>query len=44
VVKTKDVVLSVELIEGGGAKKEDAVVEIEPQVITLSGDAATPTE
>jgi len=41
VVKTKDVVLSVELIEGGGAKKEDAVVEIEPQVITLSGDAAT---
>jgi YbbR domain-containing protein len=41
VVKTKDVVLSVELIEGGGAKKKDAVIEITPQVITLSGDAAT---
>jgi YbbR domain-containing protein len=41
VVKTKDVVLSVDLIPGGGAKKEDVTVEISPQVITLSGDAAT---
>jgi hypothetical protein len=41
IVKTKDVVLSVDLIEGGGAKKKDAVVEITPSVITLSGDAAT---
>lgn len=41
VVKTKDVVLSVDLIEGGGAKTRDAVVNIDPHVITLSGDAET---
>jgi hypothetical protein len=41
VVKTKDVILSVDIIPGGGAKKEDVKVELSPQVVTLSGDAAT---
>lgn len=39
IVLYKDVVLTVELIDGGGAKAKDAVVEINPPTIALSGDA-----
>jgi len=39
VIMCKDVVLTVELIAGGGAKEENAVVKIEPSRVTLSGDA-----
>ena len=39
VVMYKEVVLDVDIIPGGGAKKTDAVVEIEPRTIALSGDA-----
>ena len=39
IVMYKDVVLTAELIEGGGATTADAVVKIEPASITLSGDA-----
>jgi YbbR domain-containing protein len=38
VVVVKDVPLHVELKEGGGAKKKNAQVEIEPSSITLSGE------
>ena len=37
IVMVKDVVLTVELIEGGGAGEADAVVEISPRVLTLTG-------
>ncbi len=39
VVMYKEVVLDVDIIPGGGAKRTDAVVEIEPKTIALSGDA-----
>ncbi len=39
VVMYKEVVLSVDIIPGGGAKSTDAVVEISPPTIALSGDA-----
>lgn len=39
VVKYKDIVLEVDLIDGGGATSKDTVIEIEPKKITLSGDA-----
>lgn len=39
IVMVKDVVLNVELIEGGGARASDAVRTISPPVVTLSGDA-----
>ncbi len=39
IVMVKDVVLTVDLIEGGGAKETNAVAEIEPKVITLTGSA-----
>ena len=41
IVMYKDVVLTVDLIEGGGAKREDVVVDIKPDRISLSGDAQT---
>lgn len=40
IVMVKDVVLSVELIDGGGATWQHAVRSIDPPVVTLSGDAA----
>ena len=39
IVMVKDVVLTVDLIEGGGARETNAVVEITPRVLTLSGGA-----
>ena len=39
VVMYKEVVLDVDIIPGGGAKSTDAVVEITPRTIALSGDA-----
>ena len=39
IVMVKDVVLTVDLIEGGGAKETNAVVDIRPNVLTLTGDA-----
>lgn len=39
VVMYKEVVLAVDIIPGGGAKAEHAVVEIDPPKIALSGDA-----
>lgn len=39
VVMYKEVALSVDIIPGGGAKGSDAVVEISPRTIALSGDA-----
>ncbi len=39
IVMVKDVVLTVDLIEGGGAKETNAVVDIRPQVLTLTGAA-----
>ncbi len=39
IVKVKDVALTVNLLEGGGATENDAVVRIEPATISISGDA-----
>ena len=39
IVKVKDVGLTVNLLSGGGATEDNAVVRIEPSTITLSGDA-----
>jgi len=39
IVMLKDVGLTVNLLEGGGATEEDAVVRIEPSSISLSGPA-----
>lgn len=39
VVMVKDVVLGVDLIPGGGAEEENAIVEIDPPVISLTGSA-----
>ncbi len=39
IVKVKDVALTVNLLSGGGATEEDAVVRIDPPTITVSGDA-----
>ena len=36
---TKEVALSVDILDGGGASVENAVVDIEPSSILLSGDA-----
>lgn len=41
IVMVKDVGLRIKLLEGGGAKEEDAVVTIDPPFITLSGEAET---
>ena len=39
IVKVKDVGLTVNLLEGGGADADDAVVRVDPPFVTLSGDA-----
>ena len=39
IVMVKDVGLTVNLLDGGGATEADAVVRIDPPTITLSGDA-----
>ena len=39
IVKVKDVGLTVNLLEGGGADADDAVVRVDPPYVTLSGDA-----
>ena len=39
IVMVKDVGLTVNLLDGGGATEDDAVVRIEPSTITVSGDA-----
>ena len=39
IVMVKDVGLTVNLLDGGGATSDDAVVRVEPSTITLSGDA-----
>lgn len=39
IVMVKDIVLTVDLIEGGGAKETNAVVDIRPNVLTVTGDA-----
>ena len=39
--KTKEVALGVSLVEGGGATADNVIVSIEPQTVTLAGDAAT---
>lgn len=39
IVMYKEVPLSVDIIEGGGAKESNAIVDIEPKRITLAGDA-----
>ena len=39
IVMVKDIVLTVELIEGGGATEANAVVDVRPKVLTLTGDA-----
>lgn len=41
VVMVKDVVLTVNLLSGGGATEADAAVKIDPPAVTLSGDAET---
>lgn len=41
VVKTKELPLTVQYIEGGGATEEHVVATIEPSSILISGDAAT---
>ncbi len=41
VVMVKDVVLKVNLLAGGGASEGDAIVKVDPPVVTLSGDAET---
>ena len=37
IVMVKDIVLTVDLIEGGGATEANAVVDISPKVLTLTG-------
>ncbi len=39
--KTKEVALAVSLVEGGGATEDNVIRNINPQTITLAGDAAT---
>ncbi len=39
IVKVKDVGLTVNLLSGGGATEDNAVVRIDPPTITISGDA-----
>ncbi len=39
IVKVKDVGLTVNLLNGGGATEDDAVVRIDPPTISVSGDA-----
>lgn len=39
IVMYKDVPLSIDIIEGGGAKESNAIIDIRPKVITLAGDA-----
>ena len=39
IVMVKDIVLTVDLIEGGGAKETNAVVDVKPNVLTVTGDA-----
>jgi len=39
IVMVKDVSLTVNLMGGGGATEDDAVVRIEPSTVTLTGDA-----
>ena len=39
IVKVKDVALTVNLLSGGGATEDDAVVRIDPPTVTISGDA-----
>ncbi len=39
IVMYKDVPLSIDIIEGGGARESNAIVDIEPAKITLAGDA-----
>ena len=41
IVMVKDVVLQVKLLAGGGAAETDAVVRIDPPIVTLSGAAET---
>lgn len=38
---TKEVALGVNLVEGGGATADNVKVDIDPQTITIAGDAAT---
>ncbi len=38
---TKEVALTVTLINGGGATEENVITRIEPETITLAGDSAT---
>lgn len=39
IVMYKDVPLSIDIIEGGGARESNAIVDISPAKITLAGDA-----
>ncbi len=39
IVMYKDVALSIDVIDGGGAKASNALINIEPAFITLAGDA-----
>ncbi|MBR3060206.1 MAG: hypothetical protein IKG89_06295 [Oscillospiraceae bacterium] len=39
IVMVKDIVLTVDLIEGGSAKETNAVVDIRPNTLTVTGDA-----
>ncbi len=39
IVATKEIPLTVELLDGGGATSEDAVCEIHPTTVTIAGDA-----
>lgn len=39
IVKVKDVALTVNLLSGGGATEDDAVVRIDPATVSISGDA-----
>ena len=39
ILATKEVGLTVELIDGGGATSHDVKVDIEPKTVTISGDA-----
>ncbi|MBR5115228.1 MAG: hypothetical protein IK101_08050 [Oscillospiraceae bacterium] len=39
IVMYKEIPLSIDIIEGGGAKESNAIVDIEPKKITLAGDA-----
>ena len=39
IVKVKDVALTVNLLSGGGATEDDAVVRMDPATVSISGDA-----